>query len=164
VIWPLLALTTVAAYFDIRTRKIPNWLSLAGITTGVALNATSQQGLKQTTLGILVGFALYFPLWLLGARGAGDVKLLAAAGSLIGPYNTLLLAILAAVTGGVLALALVLYRGALLQTTLNIGHILNSLIHLRRPGHTLLSPSAIRLPHALVIMLAAVILSGISNG
>ena len=163
-IWPLLALTTTAAYFDIRTRKIPNWLSIAGITTGIALNATSLQGLKNTTLGILVGFALYFPLWLLGARGAGDVKLLAAAGSLIGPYNTLLLAVIAAITGGILALALVLYRGALLQTAVNIGQILSALVRFRRPVHTLSSPGAIRLPHALVILLATVILSKIRNG
>lgn len=156
----LLALTAIAAYFDIRIRKIPNWLSLAGITTGLVFNPS----LKSATLGLLAGFALYFPLWLLNARGAGDVKLLAAAGSLIGPYNTLLLAIIAAFVGGILALALVLYRGAILQTALNIRDILNSLIHLRRPGHSLASPSALRLPHALVIFIAAVILSGTRNG
>lgn len=156
----LLALTATAACFDICTRKIPNWLSLAGIATGLVFNSS----FKNATLGLLTGFALYFPLWLLNARGAGDVKLLAAAGSLIGPYNTLLLAAIAALAGGVLALALVLYKGTFLKTVLNIRDILTSLIYLRRPGHTLSSPGALRLPHALVIFIAAVILIGTRNG
>ena len=104
---------------------------------------------------MLLGFALYFPLWLLRARGAGDVKLLAAAGSLLGPQNTFAYFVIAALVGGVFGLALVLRKGALPQTAANIGLILKSLMQLRAPERTLKSERALQLPHAAVLFAAA---------
>jgi len=154
----LLALTAIAAYFDLKTRRLPNWLTLGGCVAGIAANTAVAGfgGLRASALGLGIGFVLYFPLWLLGARGAGDVKLLAAAGALAGPANTAALFLLAAVLGGVSALTLVLARGATRQTFANIVEILSSLVQLRRPDHTLRSPGALRLPHASVIFLAVV--------
>ena len=154
----LLLLTATAAWFDFRTRRIPNWLCLAGCIAGISLNASlsSLAGLRFAGLGLGLGFALYFPLWLLGARGAGDAKLLAAAGAIVGPANTLGLFVLAALIGGVVALALILLRGATKTTLRNVGTILISLVRFQRPERTLQSPDAIRLPHAVVILLAAV--------
>ena len=154
----LLLLTAIAAWFDIRIRRIPNWLCLAGCIAGLSLNSTLSglAGLRFAGLGLGFGFALYFPLWLLGARGAGDAKLLAAAGSIVGPANTFGLFVLAALIGGVIALALVLFRGATKTTFRNVGTILTSLVRFQRPERTLASPDAIRLPHAVVILLAAV--------
>ncbi len=155
----LLALTSVAAYFDLKTRRIPNWLTLGGCVAGLAANTAVAGfgGLRASALGLGIGFVLYFPLWLLGARGAGDVKLLAAAGAVAGPANTAALFLLAAVLGGVFALTLVLARGATRQTFANIVDILSSLVRLRRPDHTLDMASALRLPHAPVIFMAAIV-------
>ena len=111
-------------------------------------------GLRTAAFGLALGFALYFPLWLLGARGAGDVKLLAAAGSIVGPANTLGLFLLAAMLGGVLALGLILIKGSTKQTFLNIAGILRSLLLFKRPDYRLSSPGALRLPHAVVILIA----------
>src|SRR4051812_28866469 len=83
-------LVLVAAGYDIRYRRIPNWLVLAGIVTGFAWNVSSGwSGLGHAAAGFGLGFALYFPLYLLRARGAGDVKLLAAVGAIVGPANCL---------------------------------------------------------------------------
>jgi len=133
---------------------------------GLALNTNRDglTGLRHAVLGLLTGFALYLPLWLLHARGAGDVKLLAAVGSFLGPRDTLVLAIIAAMVGGILALALVLAKGATRQTASNISAILGSLVRFRRPDHTLSSPRALRLPHAVVIFLSALIMVAVWNG
>ena len=82
-------LILLAAFFDIRFRRIPNWLVLAGIVAGFAWNGSSTglSGLGRAAAGLGLGFALYFPLYLLRARGAGDVKLLAAVGAITGPGN-----------------------------------------------------------------------------
>ncbi len=166
----VLLLAALAAYFDLRTRRIPNWLSLTGCAAGLSLNTafSGTNGLRSAALGLGLGFVLYFPLWLLGARGAGDVKLLAAAGSFLGVADTLALFLLAAVLGGILALGLVLIKGATRQTLWNIADILRTLLLFKRPAHRLSSPGAVRLPHGLVIFLAilveVVILGRVRNG
>src|ERR1700730_14219204 len=98
----LALLVTLAAISDLRTRRIPNALVLVGSLIGfsVQLFLFRVPGLRTAALGFGFGFILYLPLWLLGARGAGDVKLLAAAGSFLGPGNTLTLFIVAAILGG----------------------------------------------------------------
>src|SRR4051812_38165028 len=98
-------LTLVAAGYDIRYRRIPNWLVLAGIVTGFAWNlfySSGWSGLGHAAAGLGLGFALYFPLYLLRARGAGDVKLLAAVGAIAGPENCFWIFILTALLGGVI--------------------------------------------------------------
>ncbi len=156
----LLSITAVAALFDVRTRRIPNWLSLAGCASGLAANTTLSgwNGLRNSALGLAIGFALYFPLWLLGARGAGDVKLLAAAGSLIGPGNTFALFVFASLLGGVMALGLVVVRGAVMRTAVNIAGILSSFVRFRRPDLTLQTKGSLRLPHAPVLLLSSIVL------
>ena len=68
-------LVAIAAVYDIRFRRIPNWLVLAGIITGCIWNVYSSgfTGLGRSAAGLGLGFALYFPLYLIRARGAGDV-------------------------------------------------------------------------------------------
>ncbi len=82
-----MASLVVATVIDIRTRRIPNELtaSLAGV--GVALAATGVSGvpLWASFAGFVVGLALMIPGHLLGATGAGDVKLMAAVGAVVGP-------------------------------------------------------------------------------
>src|SRR5450432_1473927 len=122
----LAAVVTLAAIYDLRTRRIPNPLVLAAAAAGFAIQLFlfGLAGLRAAGLGLGLGFVLYFPLWLLHARGAGDVKLLAAAGAFLGPGNTLVLFILTALLGGVLALAIVLVKGRAQQTATNIAAIL----------------------------------------
>jgi prepilin peptidase CpaA len=155
-------LVAIAAIFDIRYRRIPNWLVLAGIIVGTAWNVSSSglSGLGRAAAGLGLGFILYFPLYLLRARGAGDVKLLAAVGAITGPGNCLWIFLLTAVLGGVIALILVLFRGRVRQTFFNVGWIIGDLLHLRAPYRRsdeldVTTNKGLRLPHAAMIAVGA---------
>ena len=117
---PLAVLATglaIAVVTDVRTRRIPNWLtgSLAAAGFGVACLAG---GLTpgQSALGLLAGLMLMMPAHIIGATGAGDVKLMAAVGTLVGPGPTLRAFVFTAVAGGVFAVVVAARRGRLADT------------------------------------------------
>jgi prepilin peptidase CpaA len=155
----LAILVATAAVFDIRSRRIPNWLVLAGIVAGFAWNISSSlwwSGLVRAAAGLGLGFILYFPFYLLRARGAGDVKLLASVGSITGPGNCFWIFFLTALLGGVIALILLMFRGRVSKTFFNVGWILQDLVHLRAPYRSnaeldVTTPKGMRLPHAAMI-------------
>jgi prepilin peptidase CpaA len=108
-----------ACVSDLRTRRIPNKLVLVIAASGVifSLAAVPALGsLGRSVGGLLVGFAIWFPFYLLRLLGAGDVKLFAAVGAWLGPALTLKAALLAAVAGGVLSIVFLVAGGALVST------------------------------------------------
>ena len=157
-------LVAAAAVFDIRSRRIPNWLVLAGIVAGFAWNASSSpvwSGLGRAAAGLGLGFILYFPLYLLRARGAGDVKLLASVGSITGPGNCFWIFFLTAILGGVIALVLLMFRGRVRKTLFNVAWIMRDLLHFRAPYQSsdeldVTTPKGMRLPHAAMIAVGTI--------
>ncbi|HEY5619586.1 MAG TPA: A24 family peptidase [Vicinamibacterales bacterium] len=113
-----LALTIVvagvstAAAIDVRTRRVPNALtmSLAGAGLVLATSGLGRVELIAALAGGLVGLLLMLPGHLLGATGGGDVKLLAATGTLLGPAATLWAFLVAMIAGGALALIVAAHR------------------------------------------------------
>ena len=107
-----------AAVIDLRTRRVPNALTIAIAVAGLALAATGMGplGLAAAFGGGLAGLLLMLPGHLFGATGAGDVKLFAAAGTLLGPADMVLAFIATAIAGGVLALVVAARRGRLEET------------------------------------------------
>ena len=106
-LWVLAAVLGILASFeDLRSRTIPNWLTLAGFLAGLLFAAChGWHSLGIAFAGGLLGFALLLPLHLCGAMGGGDVKLMAAFGTLLGPYGIFAAAIFGAIAGGVWAIA-----------------------------------------------------------
>lgn len=104
-----------AAAIDLRTRRVPNGLTGAAAAFGFALALTGfgRIGVIAAVAGGVIGLALMLPGYLFGATGGGDVKLLAALGTLLGPERILFAYFGMAVGGGVLALAIAAYRGRL---------------------------------------------------
>jgi len=118
---PALAVLTagvIASLIDLRTRRIPNWLTLLTALAGLCMAVTGIGGLSigSSMLGLVIGALLMLPGHTLGATGAGDVKLLAAFGAVLGPERIVTAFLYMAVTGGLLALAVAIRRGRL-QTT-----------------------------------------------
>jgi prepilin peptidase CpaA len=102
----LLTIISLAALFDIRERRIPNWLILVGLTSGVILTGLHSSG--QFFVGI-IGFAaailsLMIP-FAFGWVGAGDVKLLGVVGALLGYQILPRVFFYSCIVAGVLALA-----------------------------------------------------------
>ena len=82
----------VAAAIDLRTGRIPNPLTATVAAAGLGLAAAglTGQSMGGALIGAAVGFALMLPGHLLGGTGAGDVKLLAALGTWLGPGGVLM--------------------------------------------------------------------------
>ena len=66
-------LVLIAGATDIRSRRIPNWLTLSGACVGFALHAATAgfTGVKFSAAGMALGFGAYLVLYLLRAMGAG---------------------------------------------------------------------------------------------
>lgn len=107
-----------SAAIDCWTRRIPNWLTVGTATLGVALAASelSPLGVPAALGGFVFGLILMLPGHVIGATGAGDVKLFAAAGTMLGPTQIVSAFVYTAIAGGVLAVAIAIHRGRLTQT------------------------------------------------
>ncbi|MFB3786546.1 MAG: prepilin peptidase [bacterium] len=103
----------LAAGIDYRTHRIPNWLTGTAFVSGILFNmiVLGWEGLKWSLLGGLVGFGLLILFYAIGAMGAGDVKLMAAAGVWAGAAAAFQAFLWTAVIGGLVALFLMAASG-----------------------------------------------------
>jgi prepilin peptidase CpaA len=111
-IWLLSAILIVAAIIDGWILKVPNWLTFPLVFAGWAAAAWCGgfSGLAWSMAGTLVGLGLLLPAYTIGGMGAGDVKLMAGIGAWIGATATFYAFCVSSVVGGVIAVAMVLYR------------------------------------------------------
>src|SRR5690348_2818418 len=135
----LLMLVIPAAVYDYRQRRIPNWLVLAGILTGLAMNVfllydnpSPFTGLAFALEGLGLALLVYFPLYLLRGMGAGDVKLMAAVGAVVGPLLWLWIFFFTAILGGIIAVIVVLQKRRVSHTLQNLWMIVLSVRHHQR--------------------------------
>jgi prepilin peptidase CpaA len=166
----LISLILVAAVYDVLYRRIPNWLTVGGVIAGIALNSFIYRGwpgFGVSLAGLAVGFAAYFALYALRAMGAGDVKLMAAIGALVGVRDWFGIFLITAMVGGVAGLAMVAVRGRLKKTLWNMSFILSEMRHgrpayVRREELDVKSPKSVGLPHGAMIALGTIVFLGLS--
>jgi len=122
------------------------------------------RGLRFALLGLGLAMLIYFPLYLLRGMGAGDVKLMAAIGSLMGAANWFGIFIITALVGGVVAVFLLLSRGRLRHSLWNVGYLLQRLGTFQAPYAReeldLSSPKSLKLPHGVVIAFGSLLFLG----
>jgi prepilin peptidase CpaA len=108
----LLGVLIIAMITDIRSHRIPNWLTLPAIITGLGVNMISAGagGVLSGIEGLLLGIGLFIVLYLLGGMGAGDVKLMGAVGAILGPKMVLWSALYTALSGGIYAIAIIAFH------------------------------------------------------
>ena len=118
----------VATIIDLKTRRIPNVLTGGMIAVGLALAAAGASGISvpASIMGFCLGLALMMPGYLLGATGAGDVKLMAAVGALIGPALVINAFLGTAIAGGVLAVIVAARRKRLGATLAQTGKFMTA--------------------------------------
>lgn len=160
----LLSVVVVAAVYDLRFRRIPNWVSLSGLVLGLGCNTlfSGLAGLRLAGLGFLCAFGVYLLLYMIRAMGAGDVKLMAAVGSIVGLGNWFQVFLATALVGGVLALITIISKQRFRQTLGNVGLITSELLQFRAPVHAdsrldYRHRDAIRLPHGVAIASGSIV-------
>lgn len=116
-----LVFVTLATIQDLRTRRIPNLLTMPAIVLGIIINVYSSgfNGFGNSFMGFMVGIGLLIIPFALGGMGAGDVKLLAAIGALNGPLFALYTFLYTAISGGVIAVIITMVRGRFYLVAIN---------------------------------------------
>ena len=97
----LLVVTVLGAWIDFRRIEVPNWLSVAGVILGVALNQFlfGVHGLMVAGAGLTLAVATYGLRHLLRIAGLDRLKLMAPVGAIVGPNNWLLICVFAVLLG-----------------------------------------------------------------
>jgi prepilin peptidase CpaA len=148
------AVAVTAAMTDVRDRRIPNRLTYPAMLAGLLLQ-TAVYGWRGLLLGLGGGMlfgGVFFFFHVVRAMGAGDVKLATALGCIIGPAASWQVMFATAVAGGVLAVAVMVFKGRVLKTLRNTLSVVGfHAVHGLRthPEVNLDNPTAIRLPYGL---------------
>lgn len=169
----LAAVLGTAVVTDLRVRRIPNSVVLAGMALGFFFQTAGPEGYGlidrwwggvgalQGAYGMLAGFAIFLPFYMLRTLGAGDVKLLAMLGVWFGARPMIGVALLTFLCGGVLALGVALWSRSLGQALANIRFMLtDALVRVTATGRTVVPAPARttgRLPYAIAITAGAVL-------
>lgn len=147
-------------YMDVRYRRIPNKQVLMVLLCGIALNSFfgAWTGFLASLLGMVMAFGLMFILHAFGTMGAGDVKLFAAIGAVLGSSLVVQTFLIIALIGGVLAIFKMVYMRRAAATMLRVVQFFIGFL----PGQTVprFSVPADRnytLPYAVAICLGSVV-------
>jgi prepilin peptidase CpaA len=147
---PILAISGVAGYYDVRWRRVPNWL-----TAGLAVLALAGHGLTAglpglgaSAAGLAIALCVLFPLFALRALGAGDVKFVAALGGALTYALVPRLLLFTFLAAGAIAAADVIRRRRVLRTAATLLHA-----HRGLPGID--TPGALLVPFSLAGAIAA---------
>lgn len=156
-LWMTLGAAAAATVSDMRSRRIPNWLTvplLAGGLIGHVLMGGWPEGLAAAG-GAALPLVL-LPVYGLGILGAGDLKLLMGMGAWLGFKGALELTVLAVLWGGLISALLLLGRpegpAAVRQALRHLGSCAGSGKLLRYPVATT------QMPFALAILCAVLML------
>jgi prepilin peptidase CpaA len=149
-----------AAVIDWRTYRIPNWLTVSGMLIGLVYNTVARwpdpSGFLLALAGLAVGLVVLLPVYALRVMGAGDVKLMAMVGAMVGLPDILWAVLYSLAAGGVAALAFAVYHRAVRRMTGNVVDIVQSMTFATlagfRPSGGMPAPASIgKLPYGVSI-------------
>ena len=156
-----MVLALVAGFTDLRSRRIPNWLTVPGLVVGIAGNGIigGWSGLKTSLLGAGLGLLLLLPFVFLRSLGAGDWKLAGALGAIVGPGILADLLMLSVFVAGVMAIALIIYKRRFMQTMRNIAGILAAMVRLHMPAAevSLDNPQSLKVPYGVALAVSTIL-------
>jgi prepilin peptidase CpaA len=115
-----------AGWFDWRTRRIPNWLTVSGFLVGVMANVLVYRwaGFGASLAGAGAALGLLLPFVLMRGMGAGDWKLMGALGAFLGPTRIVFVLFGAILLAGVTACVMVTWRRRWGATLSNLRELL----------------------------------------
>lgn len=174
----LTGLLLAACWFDVRSHRIPNKLVLAGAAIGLACNALAAPGLgflnaahpggigpACALAGLLTGFGVFLPLYLLRGMGAGDVKLMAMVGAFSGPLAAVDAALITLAVGGLLAAGVAAWNRSLRRAAGNLWLMVTGAVASGLGGAQLTGPgqSAGKMPYAVAITAGTLVYAGLAH-
>jgi prepilin peptidase CpaA len=160
----LVPLAVLIIYHDVRYRRIPNPFVLATLISGLSINLAmgGWNGALNSLGGCVLAFILMFILHVFGAMGAGDVKLFAAVGSVIGAQLVLPTFVVVVLTGGLLALVTTLRSGVFGTTMHRVLQILVGLLPgWQMPKFSVPADRRLTIPYGAAITIGAIIATAI---
>ncbi|WP_286846781.1 MULTISPECIES: A24 family peptidase [Aminobacterium] len=103
--WGVLAVVCWAGFYDMKYKKVPNWLTYGLLVAALCFHGVTGS-VSMSLVGAVMGLVWFLIPYLLGGMGAGDVKLLAATGAVVAWPGALNLVLYSSIAGGVLVIAL----------------------------------------------------------
>ncbi len=160
--WPTLIVLSVATFTDLRSRRIPNWLVLPFLVAGFAVSGWFHgwHGLGQSLEGSALGLGIYGLLFFMGGMGAGDVKLCAAIGAWIGPWQLMIALVITAMAGGVMVVCWAIAGGFVKELFSGAGNLAfggKRSGGVRDPEMKLSNPKRRKMPYAPAIAIGTLI-------
>ena len=155
----LILVVCAAAWSDVRSRRIPNRLTVAGLLMALSLRVLlGLAPLWQGVSGAALGLGICIVLFALGIIGGGDAKLLTAVGAFLGPAGFVGALAISCVVGAVMALADAARRGVLLLLLMHLIDVLMFWRGLGRRGQArrLSTPGALTVPFGAAIAVGAI--------
>ena len=155
----------VGAVTDVRSARIPNQLTYSALLAALMLRPAllGLSGFKSGAIGMLVAGGLSLLLFVVGAMGGGDMKLMAAVGACVGSTHVMTLILAASLAGGVLAIGRMILCNAVGQTLRNTMHLISYRLTSALQPHPELnvqSSDSIRVPFGVAIAMGALSCAG----
>jgi prepilin peptidase CpaA len=109
----LVAFVIMVAVSDMRSRRIPNWLTVGAVSVGLVTSVMvgGPSAILGSLAGLAVGLAVFLPFYLARGFSAGDVKAMAAIGAFVGPKGALLAGAWILLVGSIGGIALLIRLG-----------------------------------------------------
>ena len=142
----LAAVLIMAMWNDLRTSRIPNWLTFYAVGFALVMQMWFG-GLQEVIVGMMglgAGLGLFMILYVSGGVGAGDVKLMAAVGALVGPSGALVSGLLAIMVGGLYALGAMCFQWGIPAAGLKLASAIQGAILRRESASQLELPFRLR--------------------
>jgi len=163
IIWTLtLALTISAALLDWRWRRIPNWLTVPGLLSGIALHIVLNgwHGALFASAGAALALVLLLPLVFVRALGAGDWKLMGAVGAFLGWRLFCFVLLGSILASGIMAMVQMYRIGRVVETFRNMWTLIKGFFAFglkKNPQISLDNPRLLKLPFGVAVAAATIV-------
>ena len=150
---------------DLRSARIPNWLTYSALSAALLLRfaVLGWAGLKSGAAGMLAAGGLFLILFVMGAMGGGDMKLMAAVGAWAGSAHVVAILLTAALAGGLLAVVYIIFGGGIRRTFWNLLDLIRFRLTSGLQPHPVLNvreACSQRVPFGLAIAMATLYCAG----
>jgi prepilin peptidase CpaA len=146
----------IAVYTEVRENRIPNWLTLSGMSLGLVIGHWQGGPVFWSHLGgLTIGFGVMFFFYVLGGIGGGDVKLMGAVGALMGANLIVPTLFYAAYLGALLGLLMLIWQK---DFWMRVAWSVQRLAFWRKPqGERPAKPAPIAVPYGVAIAVGCLV-------